>query len=165
MHRPEHWDEAIEVVHSAVLTREDVVDVVVLPPAFRGRVPPVMPLLDVRTAFLSTPWDTITDGDFRKPGRRRRDGSPVRGSSTVGYALPIVFRTSGDDGGFGDGWERLGDIAEPEAEFWRAVRRFNNGASTPRTVAVWMHVDLASGIGGQLLAYRDAYLGRHSEAR
>jgi len=78
-------------------------------------------------------------------------------ASTVDQAPPLV------DGSFGEGWERFGDIAEPEDEFWRTVRRFNNGGSTPRTVPLWIHVDLASGIGGELLAYRDAYLAGTTE--
>jgi hypothetical protein len=57
------------------------------------------------------------------------------------------------DGGFGLGWERLGDIAEPQDTFWSVVRRYNDGASTPRVVSVWIHVKLGNTIGQQLLAH------------
>lgn len=61
------------------------------------------------------------------------------------------------EGGFGHGWERLGDIAEPQDAFWRVVRCFNKGESTPRTVSVWIHAELHSAIGQWLLSHQDEH--------
>ena len=51
----------------------------------------------------------------------------------------------------------LGDIAEPQDALWGVVQRYNNGASTPNVVSVWVHVNLDTAIGKQLLTHHDEH--------
>jgi hypothetical protein len=73
MHCSVHRDEVLEVVCPTVLTRRDVVDVILRPSALGRRVALVVPILDVRATLLCAPRNAVTNRDFRQARGRRRD--------------------------------------------------------------------------------------------
>lgn len=131
MHGPQNGCQVPEIVRPTVLARDYVVDVVLPPATLRRLVPLVIPLLDERAPFLSTPRNAIGDRTFVNPEGGAGIGSPVRRSVTEGYATPAALTTGSTASGAKTHYDASARCQESRRS--RIIDGVHSAAGAPRS--------------------------------